>query len=59
MAVIVVFSAALSVISHGNAAEFGICVAAASSFEAVRLTSATEYPFDDQSAAHECPMPGP
>ena len=42
MAVIVVFSAALSVISHGNAAELGICVAAASSFEAVRLTSATE-----------------
>ena len=38
---IVVVSAALSVISHANAAEFGICVVAVSSFEAVRLTSAT------------------
>jgi hypothetical protein len=38
---IVVVRAALSVMSHGNAALFGICVVAVSSFDAVRLTSAT------------------
>ena len=38
---IVVVSAALSVMSHGNAALLGICVVAVSSFDAVRLTSAT------------------